>query len=76
MSTNEILDLKNVPCPTNAARAMLKISSMDEGETIELIVDNGEPLTNVKNAIEEEGHEIIQKRESEETTSLIVLVKF
>ena len=57
---NESLDLTGIPCPTNAARALIKISTMMPGEIIELILDAGEPLDNVPAALDWEGHKILE----------------
>jgi TusA-related sulfurtransferase len=57
---DEILDLKGVPCPQNTAKAMLKLSGMDAGEILEIIVDEGEPRENVPASLEvEENFEIL-----------------
>jgi tRNA 2-thiouridine synthesizing protein A len=51
---DEILDLKGVPCPQNTAKAMVKLSGMDPGEILEIIVDDGEPRENVPASLEVE----------------------
>jgi TusA-related sulfurtransferase len=56
------LDLTGVPCPANATRALMKLELMDEGELLVLVVDEGEPLENVPEALEDEGHEIIDRQ--------------
>jgi len=64
--SDEILDLKGVPCPRNSARALLKLGGMEEGEILEIIVDDGEPLENVPASIEEEdNYKIIEKHKGE-----------
>lgn len=59
---DEFLDLRGVPCPANAAKALIKIGMMSEGETIEVLLDAGEPVENLPPAIEEEGHRILGSR--------------
>jgi len=61
LKANEILDLKGVPCPQNSARTLLKLTGMDNGEILEVIVDDGEPIENVPSSLEDEGYKIIKR---------------
>ena len=56
------LDLSGVPCPQNAARALMALELMAPGDVLELIVDDGEPLDNVPESVELEGHRVIARR--------------
>lgn len=62
MAGREALDLRGVPCPQNAARAILRLEGMGPGEVLELAVDDGEPYANLPPALKEEGHEILSAR--------------
>lgn len=55
----ERLDLTGVPCPANTARALLTIEWMDEGEVLEVLVDDGEPIENVPPSLVAEGHTVL-----------------
>jgi sulfite reductase (ferredoxin) len=57
---SEVLDLRGVPCPTNAARALIKIATMSEGEVLEVWLDEGEPMENLPPALAEESHEVFE----------------
>ncbi|MDD5309271.1 MAG: sulfurtransferase TusA family protein [Deltaproteobacteria bacterium] len=57
----ETLDLSGVPCPANAARALLRLEGMDPGSLLRIIVDDGEPVLNVPPALEQEGHALLSK---------------
>lgn len=54
------LDLRGVTCPSNFVRAKLKLEDMQQGEILEIIIDDGEPIKNVPRAIKEEGHQILE----------------
>ena len=56
---DERLELFGVPCPMNAARALLALQLMDEGQVLEVWVDDGEPRENVPESLEMEGHQIL-----------------
>ena len=57
----ETLDLSGVPCPQNAARALLRIEGMAPGATLAVILDDGEPIRNVPPALEAEGHKEVSR---------------
>ena len=56
-----VLDLAGVPCPQNAARAILHLEALDEGSLLDVILDGGEPLANVPPALETEGHAVLAR---------------
>jgi len=60
-TTEEVLNLKGIACPANAARATLKLATMDAGEVLCLHLDDGEPMENVPSALEVAGHQILEK---------------
>jgi tRNA 2-thiouridine synthesizing protein A len=57
---DEVINLEGVPCPQNSARSLLKLESMDSGEILEIVVDDGEPIANVPISLEDEGFKILQ----------------
>jgi len=54
-----VLDLAGVPCPRNAARAILRLETLDPGDLLDVILDVGEPAANVPPALEAEGHAVV-----------------
>jgi TusA-related sulfurtransferase len=55
------LDLRGVRCPANAARALLRLEGLDDGEVLELTLDDGEPVTSVLESLELEGHVVVSR---------------
>ena len=60
-----ILDLKGTPCPINYVKAKLVLESLNAGDTLEIFLDEGEPINNVPKSLEDDGHQIvnIEKRD-------------
>jgi TusA-related sulfurtransferase len=50
------LDLRGVPCPLNWVRARLALEAMQHGESLELLLDQGEPIESVPRSAAEDGH--------------------
>lgn len=66
------LDLRGVKCPGNAARALVRLESMDAGEDLELWLDDGEPIRSVPDSLAFEGHEILRTERRETFWCLVV----
>jgi tRNA 2-thiouridine synthesizing protein A len=52
------LDLTGVPCPLNWVRTRLALEAMAAGETLDVLLDPGEPLDSVPRSAAEEGHRV------------------
>lgn len=57
---NNTLNLRGVICPLNFVKAKLKLEEMRDGQLLEIIIDDGEPMQNVPRSIKEEGHGIVK----------------
>lgn len=69
---NEVLNLEGIACPNNFVRTKLKLEEMQEGEVLEVILDDGEPIKNVPRAVKEEGHEILKVEKIDNKWKLLV----
>lgn len=54
------LNIRGVACPTNFVKTKVKLETLSDGQVLELILDDGEPMQNVPRSIKEEGHKIIK----------------
>ena len=66
------INLKGVPCPLNFVKTKLKLEAMDEGEILEIILDDGEPITNDTASVKEEGHTFLKVEKIDEHWKLVV----
>lgn len=55
----EQLDLRGILCPLNFVKTKLKLEEMAEGEVLEIILDDGDPMRNVPRSVKQEGHKIV-----------------
>jgi tRNA 2-thiouridine synthesizing protein A len=69
------LNLKGTPCPINFVRTKIKLEAMNCGESLELILDDGEAIVSVSQSIIEEGQEIISKVQNSDLTWTLVIKK-
>ncbi|MBI5492227.1 MAG: sulfurtransferase TusA family protein [Deltaproteobacteria bacterium] len=66
IKSDALLDLRGVMCPINFVKTKLKLETMEEGEVLELVIDDGEPIQNVPKSIKEEGHKIVEVKKEKE----------
>ncbi|WP_408955586.1 sulfurtransferase TusA family protein [Natroniella sp. ANB-PHB2] len=59
----EVADLRGVKCPMNFVKAKVAIAPLEPGETIDIYLDAGEPIANVPQSLNSEGHEILDKEQ-------------
>jgi len=72
---DEYLDLKGVACPYNFVKTKLKLEEMDAGQTLQIIIDEGEPYKNVPRSVLNEGHKILEEEKVEDKHYRIVIEK-
>ncbi|HBO84600.1 MAG: tRNA methyltransferase [Deltaproteobacteria bacterium GWC2_42_11] len=59
------LDLRNVLCPINFVKTKLALETMEKGQVLEVIIDDGEPIQNVPKSVKEEGHKIVEVKKED-----------
>ncbi|GAB4353868.1 MAG: sulfurtransferase TusA family protein [Candidatus Abyssubacteria bacterium] len=74
-TVEEKLNLKGVMCPLNFVKIKLKLEEMSEGQRLEVIVDDGEPMRNVPRSVKEEGHRILKAEKLADNGFKLVIVK-
>lgn len=63
---DETMDLRGVPCPVNAARAIMQLALMDTGQVLEILIDDGEPIENVPESVESADYRILLRTQEPE----------
>jgi len=57
---SNVLDLKGTPCPINYVKVKLVLEKLDQGDTLEVLLDEGEPMDNVPKSLENDGHQVLK----------------
>lgn len=66
LKADETLDLKGVACPFNYVKTKLKLETMQQGQILEVILDDGEPIKNVPLSLKQDGHTILSQEKFSE----------
>lgn len=72
--TDVFLDITPDVCPLTFVKTKLAIEKMSVGETVEVRLNDGEPLRNVPRSVEEHGHQILSLVQEEEDSRVWRLV--
>jgi tRNA 2-thiouridine synthesizing protein A len=54
------LDLRGVACPMNFVKTKLRLDKLSVGEKLNVLLDDGEPVTSVSESIQQEGHTVLE----------------
>lgn len=55
-----VYDLRGTPCPINYVKIKLKLETLQQGEMLEVYLDEGEPIRSVPKSLENDGQEILK----------------
>jgi sulfite reductase (ferredoxin) len=69
---NMVLDLKGTPCPINYVKAKLFLENIDQGDIVDIFLDEGEPIQNVSMSLKNDGHQILEKEKQNGFYKLVV----
>lgn len=53
------IDLLGVKCPFNYVKTKLKLETMQSGQLLEVLLDDGEPSENVPKSVQNDGHKLL-----------------
>lgn len=57
----EELDLRGVICPYNFVKTKLKLETMEAGQILAVILDDGDPIRNVPRSVSDDGHTVLRQ---------------
>lgn len=62
-SATQKIDLLGVKCPFNYVKTKLKLETMQSGQRLEVLLDDGEPAINVPRSVQNDGHTLLSQVE-------------
>ena len=72
----QVIDLRGVSCPANFVKAKLALEDLDNGTTVRILLDDGEPVKNLPRSLKADGHRLIGLKQAEEGHYVLELEKF
>jgi sulfite reductase (ferredoxin) len=68
-------DLRGVLCPMNFVQTKIQLSSMQSGDELEILLDDGQPIQNVPGSVRNEGHEILEQTATDNYWKVVIRKK-
>jgi len=68
-------DFRGVKCPMNFVKTKIELSTLNSGDLLEILLDDGEPIENVPGSLRSEGHDIIKQDRVENHWSVLIQKK-
>lgn len=62
------VDITDVVCPVTFVKAKVAIEELDDGEVLQVHLNDGEPVQNVPRSMKEEGHQVLKLIDNEDGT--------
>lgn len=72
---DDTVDITDKVCPLTFVKAKVAIDELEDGEVIEIRMNDGEPVQNVPRSIKEEGHQILKLVNNEDGTYNLIVKK-
>jgi len=69
------LDLRGIACPMNFVKTRLFLDKMQSGETVTVILDDGEPIESVSASVKAEGHSVMRQEQANDASWSLTIIK-
>lgn len=68
-------DITDVVCPITFVKAKVALEELDDGQVLELKLNDGEPIQNVPRSLKDEGHKVADVRKNDDGTYSLLVIK-
>ena len=75
VKTDGYVDITDVVCPITFVKTKVAIEELDDGQILEIKMNEGEPIQNVPRSLKEEGHKVLEVKNNEDGTFTILVEK-
>ncbi len=66
------LDLRGVICPYNFVKTKLKLETMQTGQVLLVLLDDGDPIKNVPRSVQNEGHTVLAQERIDQSFRVFI----
>lgn len=75
MNADEFLDITDVVCPITFVKTKVALEDLDDGQILELRLNDGEPIQNLPRSLKDDGHKILELANNADGTFTIWVEK-
>lgn len=71
----DTVDITDVVCPVTFVKAKVALEELDDGDILEIRLNDGEPVQNVPRSLKEEGHKVLKLTQNDDGTYKLIVQK-
>ena len=75
IKADEFVDITDVVCPVTFVKAKVALEELDDGQILQVHINDGEPVQNVPRSIKDEGHQVLKLTDNEDGTYELFIKK-
>ena len=68
IKADERIDITDVVCPVTFVKTKVALEELEEGQILQVHLNDGEPVMNVPRSVKDEGHRILKLSDNEDGT--------
>jgi tRNA 2-thiouridine synthesizing protein A len=75
IKADDFVDITDVVCPITFVKAKVAIEELDDGQILEVRMNEGEPIQNVPRSFKDEGHKVLNVINNDDGTFTVFVQK-
>ncbi|EHI97205.1 SirA-like domain-containing protein [Clostridium sp. DL-VIII] len=75
IKADSFVDITDVVCPVTFVKAKVALEELDNGQILEIKLNDGEPIQNVPRSLKNEKHKVLNVNKNDDGTYTIAVVK-
>lgn len=73
VKVDDSLDITDVVCPITFVKVKMALEDLEDGQVLDVHLNEGEPIQNVPRSLKDEGHKVLSvQKNDDETYNLLV----
>ena len=64
----EKVDITDVVCPITFVKTKVALEELEDGQILQVHLNDGEPVQNVPRSVKDEGHQVLKLKDNEDGT--------
>ena len=68
LPVDEIVDITDVVCPVTFVKTKVALEELDNGQILQVHLNDGEPVQNVPRSVKDEGHKVLKLIDNKDGT--------
>ena len=75
IKADDFVDITDVVCPVTFVKTKVALEELEDGEILQIHINDGEPVQNVPRSVKDEGHQILKLQDNEDGTYELYIKK-